>query len=196
MKLFTKYYFPTVIGSKIDLDIVEKMLPVVKKYLSDPNLDSKTWGYKTTFNPGPGIAVCEDIQPFIEYVEQEGREFLVQSGYNPELMKFKYQIFASEMIENDFHAQHAHPNSLLSGILYLETPPGSAPIMFTDPRPHRQFVSMPKMGDAESNWDEVVYTPEPGLFLIWESWLMHGVPKNYSKEGRITLVFNMIRIEE
>jgi uncharacterized protein (TIGR02466 family) len=77
--------------------------------------------------------------------------------------------------------------------LYLQVPDGSAPIVFSDPRAFRNFISLPRINDAPAGWEQVSFTPEVGLFLIWESWLAHEVPKNLSKEGRITMVFNLIR---
>jgi uncharacterized protein (TIGR02466 family) len=98
------------------------------------------------------------------------------------------------MVEGDQHSLHTHPNSLLSGLLYLEVPEGSAPIIFSDPRPFRSMISLPKKGDALTNWENTIFKPEKGTFLIWESWLAHEVPKNFCKTGRITMVFNLGKI--
>jgi hypothetical protein len=56
-----------------------------------------------------------------------------------------------------------------------------------------RFVSLPKLENS-TNWERVHFVPEEGLLLIWESWLDHEVPKNNSKNGRITMVFNLGRI--
>jgi len=189
------YYFPTVISSTIETELAKDMLVVARKYLDTPELLTNTWGYKNTYSAGSGIGAFNDVQPFVEYINFAAREFLLQAGYDPSGLSFKAQVFVSEMFENDYHAVHCHPNSLLSGILYLDVPEGSSPIVFTDPRPFRNFISLPRIGDAPASWEQVSFTPEPGLFLIWESWLAHEVPKNLSKSGRVTMVFNLVRNE-
>jgi uncharacterized protein (TIGR02466 family) len=98
------------------------------------------------------------------------------------------------MVEGDRHPLHTHPNSLLSGLLYLEIPEGSSPIIFSDPRPFRSMIALPKKGEKITNWEQVYFQPKQGTFMIWESWLGHEVPKNHSTKGRITMVFNLGKI--
>jgi hypothetical protein len=56
------------------------------------------------------------------------------------------------------------------------------------------MIALPKKGDPLANWDKTIFNPEKGTFLLWESWLAHEVPKNHSKTGRITIVFNLGKI--
>jgi uncharacterized protein (TIGR02466 family) len=189
-----QYYFPTAIAIEKNVLLAEQMLPVAKKYLSNESLLTYTWGYKNTFTAEAGIADFEDVKPFFNFINIKGKEFLVNNGYDADKLDFSTQIFVSEMVEGDQHSLHTHPNSLLSGLLYLEVPEGSAPIIFSDPRPFRSMISLPKKGDALTNWENTIFHPEKGTFLIWESWLGHEVPKNHSKTGRITIVFNLGKI--
>jgi len=189
-----QYYFPTSIAVEKNLELAEQLLPVAKKYLNDTSLLTYTWGYKNTFTPDTGISEFDDIKPFVDFIHIKGKEFLFKNGYDADKLDFSTQVFVSEMFEGDQHSVHTHPNSLLSGLLYLEVPEGSSPIMFSDPRPFRSMIALPKKGDALTNWDKTVFNPEKGTFLLWESWLAHEVPKNHSKTGRITLVFYLGKI--
>ncbi|MEM8775697.1 MAG: TIGR02466 family protein, partial [Pseudomonadota bacterium] len=36
----------------------------------------------------------------------------------------------------------------------------------------------------------VSVAPKPGDVLLWESWLRHEVPMNFSEEDRISISFN------
>ena len=187
------YFFPTSISSLKNTDWSTQMLQVAKKYLADSSFITNTWGYKNTYTADSGLSNFDDIAPFRNFVERTGYEYLTAIGYDVTNLKFSTQIFVSEMTAGDCHASHSHPNSLLSGVFYLQVPEGSAPILFDDPRPFRKFVALPKLENS-TNWERIHFVPEDGLFLIWESWLEHEVPKNNSKDGRITMVFNLGRI--
>jgi uncharacterized protein (TIGR02466 family) len=187
------YFFSTGISSSKNTSLSTQMLPVAKKYLADESLITNTWGYKNTYSPDMGLSNFDDVGPFRLFLEQAGYDYLTKLGYDVTDLTFSTQIFVSEMKEGDAHALHTHPNSLLSGVFYLQVPTGSAPILFNDPRAFRKFVSLPKLSTS-TNWERIHYVPEEGLFLIWESWLEHEVPKNYNKEGRITIIFNLGRI--
>jgi uncharacterized protein (TIGR02466 family) len=192
-----QYYFPTAIAIEKNISMAELMLPIAKKYLDDKSRLTYAWGYKNTFTPeGAGLEELPDIKPFVDFIHAKGREFLFENGYDADKLDFSTQIFVSEMTAGDQHALHTHPNSLLSGLLYLEVPDGSSPIVFSDPRPFRSMVALPKKGEAVPNWEQVYFQPESGTFMIWESWLAHEVPKNHSEQGRITMVFNLGKISK
>ena len=184
------YYFPTIIGVDRNINLANDMLPVARKYLDNDEVRSDTWGYKNTY--GRGIESYPDMQPFVDYVREQTVKYFDDCGYNSEQISFKIEVFTSEMFEGDQHDVHAHANCLLSGVFYLQTPEGSSNIKFFDPRPHRNFRIIPIKNSIQPNWDEVFYPSEKGLFLIWQSWLEHTVPINHSKDGRITLVFNVL----
>jgi uncharacterized protein (TIGR02466 family) len=166
----------------------DEMLPIAKKYLSDDKFITNAWGYKNTYNADAGLEQFSDFKVFVDFITQAANNFLEKQEYDSSKIKLHPQIFVSEMFENDYHTRHAHAGSLLSGILYLQVPDKSSPIVFTDPRPYRDFLCLPKKNKAN---DQIFIEPVKGLFLIWESWLNHEVPKNFSKTGRITIVFNL-----
>ena len=196
------YYFPTAIESSLELDLAEKILPVAKKYLSDEKFLKNAWNYKNTFDSTFELAKQPDIVPFVDFIKNKGRSFLHNCGYDTNNLNFNVQLFFSEMFSGDFHQRHVHPNCLLSGIIYLQVPENSAPLMIYDPKPHRDFVMYSKLqntsgiSNPETSWDRVFFAPEVGKFLMWESWLEHEVLINKSVEGRITMVFNLSGVNE
>jgi len=89
------------------------------------------------------------------------------------------------------HTGHIHPLSVLSGTLYLATPPGSGQLKLEDPRLERMMARPPLKPDAPEIARTFVYlTPEPGSLVIWESWLRHEVVASAAKGDRISLSFN------
>lgn len=89
------------------------------------------------------------------------------------------------------HAAHIHPNSVVSGTLYLETPAGAAPIRFEDPRAPLMMAAPPrKVRAAAAHRRFVTVAPSPGTVLLWESWLRHDVPAADAAGVRISVSFN------
>jgi len=89
------------------------------------------------------------------------------------------------------HSGHIHPHSVVSGTLYVETPPGSGAIRFEDPRLPLLMAAPPRLEDApEALRTFVTVAPEPGTVLLWESWLRHEVLPGSAKSERMSISFN------
>src|ERR1700712_5047419 len=89
------------------------------------------------------------------------------------------------------HSGHIHPHSVLSGTVYVATPPGASALKLEDPRLPLMMASPPRRADAPEPARAFVYLqPEPGTVLIWESWLRHEVPANRARADRISISFN------
>jgi uncharacterized protein (TIGR02466 family) len=89
------------------------------------------------------------------------------------------------------HSGHIHPHSVLSGTVYVATPPGASALKLEDPRLPMMMAAPPRRSDAPEDLRPFIYlTPEPGTLLMWESWLRHEVPANRAKAERISISFN------
>ena len=89
------------------------------------------------------------------------------------------------------HSGHIHPHSVLSGTVYVTTPPGASSLKLEDPRLPMMMAAPPRRSDAPEKDGAFVYLrPEPGTVLMWESWLRHEVPANRAKTERISISFN------
>lgn len=182
-------FFPTIIGSEVNEPLADQMLIVAKKYLKNIKANNNL-GYKSTYSADSGIENFEDVEPFNNYIKSKAQEFLNFNGYDISQISLKSKIFVSEMGFGDFHNLHVHPNCILSGVMYLQVPEKSAPIVFSDARIEKRMQGLPRKIDCELNQLEYAINPKKGMLLLWESWLPHFVPKNNSKTGRITMVFN------
>lgn len=89
------------------------------------------------------------------------------------------------------HTGHIHPHSVISGTVYVRTPPGASALKLEDPRLPLMMAAPPKASDAPEPQRSFVYlTPSPGTVFLWESWLRHEVPANRAKSERISVSFN------
>jgi|SRR6185437_2161315 uncharacterized protein (TIGR02466 family) len=89
------------------------------------------------------------------------------------------------------HSGHIHPHSVLSGTVYVATPPGASGLKLEDPRLPLMMAAPPRRADAPEAARPFVYlTPQPGTVFMWESWLRHEVPANRARAERISVSFN------
>lgn len=91
---------------------------------------------------------------------------------------------------NTSHHEHMHPNSFLSGVLYINAVENLDFIRFLHPRdPLFQFENKKKFNIFNSGvWDFPVKTKQ---ILLFPSYLKHCVLENFSNHERISLSFNV-----
>lgn len=89
------------------------------------------------------------------------------------------------------HSGHIHPHSCISGTLYVRTPRGAGGLRFEDPRLPLMMAAPPRAPDApEPLQPFVTIDPQPGMILMWESWLRHEVLAGTARSERISISFN------
>jgi uncharacterized protein (TIGR02466 family) len=89
------------------------------------------------------------------------------------------------------HSGHIHPHSVISGTVYVATPPGASALKLEDPRLPLMMAAPPRLADAPQDRQAFVYLqPAPGTLYLWESWLRHEVPANRARRERISISFN------
>ncbi|MES2494514.1 MAG: TIGR02466 family protein [Pseudomonadota bacterium] len=89
------------------------------------------------------------------------------------------------------HSGHIHPHSVVSGTFYVAVPPGSGCLKLEDPRLPLMMSAPPRLPDAPEDSRSFIYAePQPGMVLLWESWLRHEVPPSAAKGDRISISFN------
>ena len=89
------------------------------------------------------------------------------------------------------HSGHIHPHAVLSGVLYVATPPGAGGLRLEDPRLPLMMAAPPRRVDAaEADRAFVTLEPAPGDLYLWESWLRHEVTPNRAKGDRVSISFN------
>ena len=90
------------------------------------------------------------------------------------------------------HRVHSHPNNYLSGVYYVQTPPGAGTINFLDPRPQTAIIRPPVTALTAENTEQVVIDVAAGMLLMFPAWLPHSVDPNRSDRLRISLGFNLM----
>ena len=118
---------------------------------------------------------------------QFARECAFELGRKPKLDS----LWANLLKSGGQHSGHIHPNSILSGTLYVEVPKSSGAIRFEDPRLPLMMSAPRRDKDAPEELQQfVTLDPRPGLLLMWESWLRHEVLAGTGKGERLSISFN------
>lgn len=119
-------------------------------------------------------------------------------AYKKELLRIRdeHEIYITQSwlnrsATNAFHPRHRHPNSIISGVLFLDDNSDRSlpPIRF-----HRGTDMFPlALGFEELtdfNADSMEFDPDEGMLILFPSLLEHEVSKNRSERTRSSLSFN------
>jgi len=90
--------------------------------------------------------------------------------------------------KGEWHDEHIHPNSIVSGVFYLHNNDSLPPIRFKRKYSSEVNLSIKKYNRYNNNF--VQYSFNNGDLIFFPSHLHHSVPSNQSDEERISLSFN------
>ena len=86
--------------------------------------------------------------------------------------------------------KHMHPNSILSGCVYLKVPKDSGNIIFNPNLANEYFFNSFTECNNDITSNETTFFPEEKKVIIFPAFLPHSVGKNNSNEDRISIAFN------
>ena len=120
-------------------------------------------------------------------------------GYDPAYEPVFDNMWANIKPKYGYNRNHIHPHVLWSGVYYVQAPPDSGRIFFTDPRPQALVAPpryAPNVKRKPEAWSEVYFEPIEGRLVLFPAWLTHEVEPNLSdKDGaagdRISISFNL-----
>ncbi len=90
------------------------------------------------------------------------------------------------------HRRHTHPNNYLSGVYYVQVPAGGDAIMFHDPKPQTNIIAPRVAAMNEYNSRNGTLKIQPGMLIMFPSWLAHSVPAPQGEGDRISISFNIM----
>ena len=75
---------------------------------------------------------------------------------------------------------------------YVEAPPGCGPITFYTPLDEDHFFPLPCVRNSWRSAVQADVQPEPGMLLLFRSWLKHTARPNNVDGRRVSISFNSI----
>ena len=94
-----------------------------------------------------------------------------------------------------YNVKHTHPNSHLSGVMWIKAPKDSGNIVFDNPNGHQTHTEINSYNQEFKDQFFVYHSywlpPIEGRMIIFPSHLQHEVEENKSNEDRISVSFNI-----
>lgn len=187
--------FPTVVskGKVNDVDFIERLKNSVVSLKT--NGEGHFSKHVERFESEDNLHERPEFKELCDLILEQSGQLLD----NQTLIRESHYItsmWATISNKNFIHTVHTHPNSYLSGLIYLNAPENCGNLVFRDPR---QATSVMQYEYSEFNfYSSGRYTvkPENGGLLFWPHWLEHMVEshnENYTgEEDRIMIAFNVM----
>jgi len=137
---------------------------------------------------------CEDFaKTVMHHVDLYNEESL---GYKNKEWVFS-QTWVSHKHPGQQHAQHTHPNSIISAVFfYGEMGDDTSKIIFHQPSLHSKVdtIQIHTKQEEKYAWRSagISFDFQPGTLLIFPSFLPHSVPENKTRLVRKSLSMNIV----
>jgi len=110
----------------------------------------------------------------------------------------KFKITCSwvmKHVKNDFAQTHVHHNSIISGVLYLQTKKGVGDLIFDREGTRHNFLSetfaFDRIENTDLNAPQLLFNTDPGVLYMFPSNLSHyTLPMPFDNYERLCLVFD------
>ena len=122
-------------------------------------------------------------------LEEHANHFASTVGIPPVTI---YNTWANIQNKDSNLKHHTHPNSEVSGALYLNVDNNAGSITFMNPNPYVKYQHY--CADTEHNFKSFWFKPKNGNLILFPSWLEHGSFDN-EMEDRCCVSFNTIDID-
>ena len=160
----------------------------IKKIYIDGDLTSNKGDNKTSKNSYLlDEKELKDIRYFVlENIDAFWHGFLKA---DPSIKLKLTQSWANYNEKNTHHHSHSHPNSIVSGVMYLQN---TAPIIF-ERSYHNNFwpqFHFNHTGSTIFNSSDITVNTENGVLLLFPSTTFHRVSPNTSENCRISISLN------
>lgn len=132
------------------------------------------------------------IRHMYEMADEATRRTLQECGQTMRPMRWTLHAWANVNHTGNFNRMHTHPGTTWSGTYYVDAgdPPleeqHGTPIHFFDPCQGRANTFLPQIVPIS-----VLVRPEPGLMILFPSYLPHMVFPHTGSTPRISIAFNL-----
>jgi uncharacterized protein (TIGR02466 family) len=135
----------------------------------------------------------DEFKPLYDLIHIKINELHTQYGFKSNQEQHICNIWININEQGSFNRPHVHPNSVLSGVIYIDCNPlTSGDIVFINPviahSYHWSDIAEDKNSLIASG--TCFYKPEKGKIVIFPSWVQHYVEPNKDLEPRISISFN------
>lgn len=134
----------------------------------------------------------EEPKNFIEKIKININTAIIDMGWDLQAQEVKISnMWAIINKKGSLNQKHHHSNSDLSAAYYVSAEKNCGDIIFYDPRPAKIYkhpiAKNPNILNATIN----SISPQPGMLVLFPSFLEHSVDPNLSDHKRVVISFNL-----
>lgn len=138
--------------------------------------------------------ICKPLADFFMFHFREFATGIMRWDY--EELQFA-QSWLTYKRPGQFHKAHTHPNTLLAGVFYYDTQENDAALCFSKEarsynRSYLEPSLLPDYQEYPYSQEEIYFKPQRNNFIIFPSYLTHGVPPNRTNRVRKALGVNAL----
>jgi uncharacterized protein (TIGR02466 family) len=164
--------------NKISDHYLNKKLPETKLQIQERNKLIGNVGDHGFSYHSDQMMKDKKLYKFNKLILDMSKNILLTQGYD--LSSYKMQInelWVQEFSKNGggHHDTHIHCNSHISGFYFLKCSDKTSYPIFHDPNQAKQMSQLPLKNEKEYSigMDKVFYKPEPGMFMLFNSYMPH-----------------------
>lgn len=187
--------FPTPVYTTMIPVQLSSVIPFLDSQDMNTKTDEANYGRRSLDSYVLNKTECVGLKNFIlNCVQDFGDNTLL---YNYESYKLS-QSWISHKEPGQHHTMHSHPNSLISGVFYYGNAEENTPAIkfhkMTGAFNQSSLMPRVKLDKRSSKfaWSDFSINFEPGLLILFPSYLHHSVPLNTSNSVRCSLAFNVV----
>ena len=178
-------------AAELNAQLRERILAHERESQGEQKTNIGGWHSETGQLEFCGEAGRRLIRHMYEMGDEATRRVLAESGYPPRPMRWTLYAWVNVNRAGDFNRVHTHPGSTWSGTYYVdlgepEDPQVGTPIHLYDPCQGRANTFLPPYAPSS-----ITQRPEPGMMILFPSYLPHMVYAHRGREPRISIAFNL-----
>lgn len=186
--------FPTPVYTTMVPPSFSKVIPFFDRQDMGTDSDHDNYGYRSKDSYLLDKPECKELSDFIL---GNAKIYADQLGYDYPEYRFG-QSWISVKAPGQHHTMHTHPNGLISGVFYYGPIAEKTPaikfhkmkvgvnVSYIEPK------TVHKKKDLKYAHQDFSITFEPGLLVLFPSYLHHSVPVNKTDKPRQSLAFNVV----
>jgi uncharacterized protein (TIGR02466 family) len=184
-----EYLWPD--AAQLNSQLRKSILEHARHYPSLKQTNVGGWHSATGHLEFCGSAGEQLIAHMFEMTTEATGRLYVEYGRSPEPLNWTLTAWANVNRRGHYNNIHTHPSATWSGVYYVDhgesnaSAPGTALYLY-DPNPTRTNIFFPDVPTTTFR-----FRPEPGLMILFPSYLPHAVPPHQGDRARISIAFNV-----
>ena len=178
-------------GPELNVQLRELILDHARRHPGEELTNVGGWHSNTGSLEFCGSAGQRLIQHMRDMTEEATLRLYAEFARPREPLSWTLHAWANVSRRGDFNKMHTHPGATWSGVYFVdhgESSPdaeGTA-LHLSDPNPARTNIFFPAMSSSS-----ILIKPDPGLMVLFPSYLPHAVLPHRGDRPRISIAFNV-----